>query len=220
MRADYQSSAVGRLIEDAGLIAAENGVISTVEATGQILAAWYMSKAPLWRKTMKAALAVLLLVLCASAAAQTADAIYRQACGPLNAKFVVEQAKGQPPAAPEPGKALVYFIQKESGPYFTTRLGLDGAWVGVIQHASYIFVSVAPGAHHACAATLNRKRPEAEFVHFTVEAGKTYYFLVRGTAANSAEGGGFAAMVFGAADRDEALFLIASYPQSVAKPAR
>jgi hypothetical protein len=58
-----------------------------------------------------------------------------------------------------------------------------------------------------------------ELLNFTVEAGKTYYYLVRGTAASSAEGGGFAAMVFGAADRDEALYLIASYPQSVAKPA-
>jgi hypothetical protein len=219
MRADYQSSVGGGPIEDAGLIAAENGMISTVEATGQIPAASYMSKAPPWRNKMKAALAVLLMAVPLSATAQTADAIYKQACGPLDARFVVEQVRGQPPAAPEPGKALVYFIQKEAGAHFTTRVGLDGAWVGVLEQDSYIFVSVAPGEHHACAATLNRKRPEAEFVHFTVEAGKTYYFLVRGTAASSAEGGGFAAMVFCAADRDEALFLIASYPQSVAKPA-
>ncbi len=168
---------------------------------------------------MKAALAVLLLsassFVSVSGTAQTADALYKQACGPLKAKFVVQQAKGNPPAAPEPGKALVYFIQKESGSPFTTRVGLDGAWVGVLQNDSYIFASVAPGEHHACAATTNRKHPEAELVSFTVEAGKAYYYLVRGT------GGPYAipTMEFGPANRDEARYLIASDPQSVATPA-
>jgi hypothetical protein len=164
---------------------------------------------------MKAALALLLLSLSVSATAQTADAIYKQACGPLQAKFVVEQTKGQPPTAPEPGKALVFFIQKGNGPVFTTRVGLDGAWAGVLQNDSYIFASVAPGEHHACAATLNRKRPEAELVNFTVEAGKTYYYLLRGIAAYESSG----TMEFGPADRDEARYLIASDPQSVATPA-
>jgi opacity protein-like surface antigen len=168
---------------------------------------------------MKAALAILLLAVSLSASAQTADAIYKQACGPLGAKFVVEQVPGKPPAAPELGKALVFFIQKESGAYFTTRVGLDGAWVGVLQDDSYIFASVAPGEHHTCAATLNRKRPEVELLNFTVEAGRTYYYLVRGTAATS-DFGGFASIVFGAADRDEARYLIASDPQSKATPAR
>ncbi len=166
---------------------------------------------------MKAALSVLLLAISVSATAQTADAIYKQACGPLNARFEVEQVKGQPPTAPEPGNALVYFIQKEAGAYFTTRVGLDGAWVGVIQQDSYIFVSVVPGQHHACAATLNRKHPEAELVSFAVEAGKTYYYLVRGIAASNSSA--FATMEFGPADRDEARYLIASDPQSVATPA-
>jgi hypothetical protein len=164
---------------------------------------------------MKAALAVLLLSASVSATAQTADAIYKQACGPLQARFVVAPAKGQPPAAPEPGKALVYFIQKGNAPDFTTRVGLDGAWAGVLEHDSYIFVSVAPGEHHACAATLNRKRPEVELVNFTVEAGKTYYYLLRGIAAYES----FGTMEFGPADRDEARYLIASDPHSVATPA-
>jgi hypothetical protein len=163
---------------------------------------------------MKAALAVLLLTMSMSATAQTADDLYKQACGPLKAKFVVQPAKGQPPAVPEPGKALVYFIQKETGAPFTTRVGLDGAWLGVLQNDSYIFASVGPGEHHSCSATTNRKRPEAELLNFTVEAGKTYYYLVRGT------GGPYAipTMEFGPADRDEARYLIASDPQSVATP--
>jgi hypothetical protein len=163
---------------------------------------------------MKALVTLLLFAVSVSATAQTADAIYQQACGPKDASFDVEQVKGQPPAAPEPGKALVYFIQKETDPVFITRIGLDGAWVGVIRHDAYIFASVAPGEHHACAASQDRKHPEAgaELLHFTVEAGKTYYYLVRGLTGAT----GYS-MLFGAADRDEALLLIASDPQSVAK---
>jgi hypothetical protein len=121
--------------------------------------------------------------------------------------------KAQPPAAPEPGKALVYFIQKQGLPIFVTRVGLDGAWVGVIKHDSYIFASVAPGEHHVCAATQDKEHPGPELLHFTAEAGKVYYYLVRGTV-----GAEIATMEFGPADRDEALFLIASDLQSVASP--
>lgn len=159
--------------------------------------------------------AVLLFAFSRTAGAQTADAIYRQACGPKEAAFNVQQVKTPPPAAPEPGKALVYFIQKQSGTDFITRVGLDGAWAGVILRDSYISASVAPGEHHACVAAQDRKNPHTEFVHFTVEAGKTYYYLVRGIAA-AGYSSSFAAMEFGPADRDEALFLIASDPQSVA----
>jgi hypothetical protein len=190
-------------------------LLAMVEATGQIPAASCMPKAPFWRDKMKAALTVLPLSMSVSATAQTADATYKQACGPLDARFVVEQVKGQSPTVPEPGKALVFSIQKGNIPYFTTTVGLDGAWAGVLQHDSYIFVPVGPGEHHACAATLNRKRPEAELVNFTVAVGSTYYYLLRGIAAYASSG----AMEFGPADRDEARYLIASDPQSLATPA-
>jgi len=162
---------------------------------------------------MKTLLTFMLAVIsvAGSASAQTADAIYQRACGPKDIRFVVEQVKGHPPTAPQPGKALVYFIQKESAPIFITRVGLDGTWLGVMLHNSYIFASVEPGEHHACAATQDRKNPGGELVHFTAEAGKTYYYLVRGI------GGDFATMEFGPVDSDEALFLIASDPQSIAK---
>ena len=166
---------------------------------------------------MKALIAVLLFAVSLSATAQTADALYKQACGPKDAQFVVEQIQGQPPVAPEPGKALVYFIQKASIPIFITRVGLDGAWVGVVKYDSYIVVSVSPGEHHACAATQDRNHPGPELVHFTAEAGKTYYYLVRGIAAEISYKG-TAMMIFSAVDRDEALYLIASDPMSVAKP--
>ena len=162
---------------------------------------------------MKALFALLLCAVSTSATAQTADAIYQQACGPKGAQFIVEQVKSQPPTASEPGKALVYFIQVEDSSVFITRIGLDGAWVGVIQHDSYIFTSVTPGEHHVCAASQDRKHPAPELAHFSAEAGKTYYFLVRGIT-----GGVSYTLLFSTADRDEALYLIASDPQSVAHP--
>lgn len=165
---------------------------------------------------MKAVSAVLLFSLSVGAAAQSADALYQQACGPKAAEFDVQLVKSQPPAAPEPGKALVYFIQRENYPLFITRVGLDGAWVGVLQHESWIPISISPGEHHACAASQDRKHPGPELLHFTAEAGKTYYLLVRGIAGNV---GGLYSMEIGPADRDEALYLIAADPQSVAKPA-
>jgi len=170
-------------------------------------------------KIFALSIAVLSSTLSISAVAQTADDLYRQACGPKEASFGVKQIQGQAQTAPEPGKALVYFIQKESGTNFTTRIGLDGAWAGVIERDSYISVSVAPGEHHACAATRDKNHPKPELVHFTAKAGEVYYYLVRGIAASTGTGG-FATMMFGPVDRDEARFLIASDPQSVATPKR
>jgi len=164
---------------------------------------------------MRIIFASVLLITFIPALAQSADALYGQACGPKDASFVVDQVKGQAPASPAPGKALVYVIQKESSRSIFTRIGLDGSWGGVIQDNSFIPISVSPGEHHLCAATQDRKHPEAELVHFKAEAGKVYFYLVRVTAADV--GNGFT-MAFDAVDRDEALYLIASYPQSVAKP--
>jgi hypothetical protein len=160
----------------------------------------------------------LLFAISLPASAQSNNYVYPQACGPKADKFVVEQVKGQPPTAPEPGKALVFFIQRQSGLNFTTRVGLDGAWTGVLLRDSYTFVSVAPGEHHACVASQNTKHPEVELLHFTAEAGDVYYFVVRGLAGIGDNTGPYNTMLFGPADRDEALHLIASDPQSVAKP--
>ena len=68
---------------------------------------------------MKVLFAVLLLTMSTSAVAQTADALYRQACGPKDTSFEVRQVEGHPPTAPEPGKALVYFVQESIGANYT-----------------------------------------------------------------------------------------------------
>ena len=156
-----------------------------------------------------------LLLSCVPASAQNADVIYGQACGPKDASFLVDHVKSQSRTSPDPGKALVYIIQTESMPGIITRIGVDGSWGGVVRDNSYVPLSVEPGEHHLCAATQNTKHPEAQFVHFRAEAGKVYFYLVRGTRADVGNG---LTMAFDVVDRDEALYLIASAPKSVAKP--
>jgi hypothetical protein len=163
---------------------------------------------------MKSCLAVLILTMSLSASAQTADAIYQRACGPKDASFDVQQIKGQPSAAPEPGKALVYFIQDAYGEMYTTRVGLDGAWVGAFKKSWYVSISVAPGEHHACVSWQNVKSRRPRFLDFTAEAGKSYYYLVHSITGQYSSD----ILEIGPVDHDEALFLIASDPQSAAKP--
>jgi hypothetical protein len=114
-------------------------------------------------------LLLLLLAMSIPAAAQSADAIYQQACGPKEALFDVKQVKKPEPAAtPASGKALVYFIQDEDlglG-FFTTRIGLDGAWVGALRKPSFVSISVAPGEHHACASWQDLKSQRPLFLHW------------------------------------------------------
>jgi Protein of unknown function (DUF2846) len=109
-------------------------------------------------------------------------------CGAPNAKFAVNTEKGQPhPAQPDAGKALVYFIEDdsefESSPKPTTRIGVDGEWVGATHGNSYFHASIAPGVHHLCASwqttVLLGQGHKAAAAHFTAEAGGVYYFSVK-----------------------------------------
>lgn len=167
---------------------------------------------------MKASLFILLAAMSLPSTAQTASVIYQKACGPKNAAFDVRQVKEQPLGAPGPGKAIVYFVQDTFGWRYITRVGLDGNWVGAIKNSSYLSAAVAPGEHRACVNWQNVKNSRPQFVEFTAEAGKTYYYLVRSFNTRSGVGAGTDVLEFGQADHDEALFLIASDPQSVATP--
>jgi hypothetical protein len=69
-----------------------------------------------------------------------------------------------------------------------TRIGLDGAWVGAVQHNSYFSVSVEPGEHPVCASPQSHFVPATSekyasvllvLAHFTTEAGQVYYFRTR-----------------------------------------
>jgi len=167
---------------------------------------------------MKVALVVLLFA--ASALAQDSSGRVAPACGPKNIGFDAKADASQHALAqPEPGKALVYFIQEKpvGGCIGTcvTRIGLDGAWAGAFAHKSWFAVSLEPGPHHLC------MNPEAHFAlgklvgsaSFTAEAGKVYYFGARAVSTSVALDVDLEPL-----DGEQAKPLIASYPLSVSHP--
>jgi hypothetical protein len=164
------------------------------------------------------------MFLAVSAFAQQESGAPAAACGPRSTSFNVKLDESQHTRAqPEAGKALVYFVQDIGevnclGGCMTTRIGLDGAWVGTNQHNSYFSVSVEPGEHHVCANPQSHVGWVSRIValaHFTAEAGKVYYFRTRGLL-----GGNQTLFDLDPVDSDQAIYFISSYPLSVshAKP--
>jgi hypothetical protein len=123
-------------------------------------------------------------------------------CGNDSIKFSVKTDKAQHPSQPQTGNALIYFIEDDSNfnsaSKPTTRAGLDGKWVGATHGNSYLSFSVDPGVHHLCASWQPGAHPhplisvltgvsigqdsKSAALHFTAEAGSTYYFKVRNIA--------------------------------------
>lgn len=112
------------------------------------------------------------------------SAVLPDACGKENVSFEIRLQKNPPaPAAPENGKAQVFFIEKSAKPpaiigcldcRTEARFGVDGDWVGATKDNSYFVISLDPGLHHMCA--VRGKEVDAEPLN--VEAGKTYYYQV------------------------------------------
>jgi len=140
---------------------------------------------------MKTALALILFSLSFSFSAyaqeRPAQPGAEAACGPLGVNFDTETSTAQPPAQPEPGKALVYVaedfttVQGSIGA-ITIKVGLDGAWMGASHGSSYVFFQLDPGEHHLCIkwqSHLKRFSKLAAFARLTAEPGKTYYFRAR-----------------------------------------
>ncbi len=109
------------------------------------------------------------------------------ACGNEKVSFEIQLQKNPPAsAAPEAGKAQVFFIEKSEKPLAVecvsagvscndeARFGVDGAWVGATKGNSYLPISLEPGVHHLCAVV----GKEAHAEPLTVEAGHAYYFQV------------------------------------------
>lgn len=128
--------------------------------------------------------------LCSTAFAQSVGTAPTVApgCGSENVKFDVKTEKSQHPIAqPESGKAIVYFVEDdnsfESFPKPTSRIGVDGTWVGANHGDSYFYFTVDQGEHHLCASwqsfvVLGAQETSAA-AHFKAEAGQTYYFRVK-----------------------------------------
>lgn len=117
---------------------------------------------------------------------QAAGARTAAGCGPSGAEFDVKlDNKQHPVSQPGPGKALVYFLHLETQDggvitkgWVTSRVGIDGAWVGANHGKSYFSVSVDPGEHAACTdwqSSLKTYSRQSAALNFRAEAGKTYY---------------------------------------------
>lgn len=134
---------------------------------------------------MKTILAVLLFATVAFSQDEAARAA--AGCGPSGTKFDVQVDKKQHPVVPpEADKAIVYIFQdakRDSDARYigntTTRVGLDGVWVGANHGKSYLFVLVNPGDHHLCVAQQAMLKTSSKLgsgLSLTAEAGKVYYF--------------------------------------------
>jgi hypothetical protein len=171
---------------------------------------------------MRTALALLLFTVSAFAQDPTAVSAAQAACGPNNIKFAVKDDNSQHAVGqPEADKALVYVIQDIGiancpGGCITTKIALDGAWVGANHRSSYLTFAVDPGEHHLCANWQSHFETNSRVVglaHFTAEAGKVYYFRTRVLGA--------AATTFfdvEPIDSDQARLFIASFPMSISHP--
>lgn len=139
------------------------------------------------------------------------------ACGNPNAQFDVKTDSALRSYTPDPGKVLVYFIEKDAGAFFAghTRIGIDGHWVGETEGNSYFALSLAPGVHHICADTHMGKlwtaNEETALAHFTAESGNVYYFETKNLAlANQMIDVSLIPL-----DSDEGASLAGSFPVSI-----
>jgi len=123
---------------------------------------------------------------------QAVDLRTAAGCGPAKARFDVKTDKHQQAVTqPESGKALVYVIAEErSDPHamqighVTTRVGLDGNWVGANHGPSYLSFAVDPGEHRVCTdwqSSVKAVQKLSGAADLTAEAGKTYYYRMQVT---------------------------------------
>lgn len=170
---------------------------------------------------MKTIMVVLLCISGLFAQEKTEIPKTTAACGPDSVKFdVTHPEASQPPAAPQAGKALVYVIEQENSVCdsdscpTTTKVGLDGSWIGANKGNSYVSFAVDPGEHHLCVKWQSRfsvaNRIPA-LSSFTAETGKTYYFRARFISTKLQ---GY--LDLDPINDDQAKFFVASYPRSIA----
>ena len=146
-------------------------------------------------------------------------------CGDKKIKWDVTTGRSKHPiATPEPGKALVYFLQDDTNfratPRPTTRFGLNGSWVGATQANAYFYVSVDPGEQHLCASWQSWAPAghTAAADHFLAEADKSYFFVVRNLYINVDHGP--PSMKLDLINSDEGQLLISKFGFSTSRARR
>jgi len=98
----------------------------------------------------------------------------------------------------------------------TTKVGLDGVWIGAVHHSSYLSFAADPGERHLCANLQSDFDPESRLVvlaHFTAEAGKVYYFRTRVLDARNGS-----LFDLDPIDSDQGRLFVADYPLSISHP--
>lgn len=137
---------------------------------------------------MKTLLAVVLFATVALSQDRSEAAGAAIGCGPNGTKFDVQIDKKQHPIPPPDAEKAIIYIFQDAKPgsnvrnlgSTTTRVGLDGVWVGANHGKSYFFVLVNPGDHHFCVAQqtmLKASSKPGSALTLKAEAGKAYYFL-------------------------------------------
>jgi hypothetical protein len=171
---------------------------------------------------MRIVLALILFTISAFAQDPAAVSAAQAACGPKGVNFDVKDDDSlHTIGQPEAGKALVYVIQDVGavnciGGCITTKIALDGAWVGANHHNSYFSFAVEPGERHLCAnwqSHIARMSRVVGLAHFTAEAGKVYYFQTRALGL-----GGATFFNIEPIDSDQGRLFVASIPLSISHP--
>lgn len=149
------------------------------------------------------------------------------ACGPSNIPFgVTTKANNgqQPLQRPDPGKALVYVVEDQKFKVMndvTTRVGVDGTWVGANRGNSYFSFSLQPGKHHLCTDWLSSFVPNGRLVSltsFNAESGAVYYLRDRISASPSSRGAGAGASIdLDLVNEDEGKLLVTSSVLSISR---
>ncbi len=111
-------------------------------------------------------------------------------CGDDKVQFDVKAQKDQPaPVPPDSAKAQIIFVENFAQNEgicveckVTTRVGVDGAWVGANHGNSYFAYAVDPGEHHLCVdwqSNFGRLKKKVGLASLTAEAGKVYYYQIK-----------------------------------------
>jgi hypothetical protein len=169
-------------------------------------------------------LAILLLGSSLAVRAHAADDRAAPACGLSNIRFAVTTTTQKNlSTTPDAGKALVYVIQDdtqfESRLRPTVRFGMDGSWIGATHSNSWFSFSADPGLHHLCGNWQKRVAlftgvPTTAAMHFSAEAGHTYYFVMK-DKWNKVDG---LSVRLTGLDGDEAPILMHKFSLSVSHP--
>jgi hypothetical protein len=140
---------------------------------------------------VKAIVASVLMSLLITSAAQAAAVALPPACGDSKTKFDVKTQKdAPPPAGPDAGKAQFVFVETmDKGDKYhhclacdaTTRVGLDGNWIGADHGDSYFTFSVDPGPHSVCVnwqSISTGQSSQVGTLDVNAESGNVYYFQI------------------------------------------